>query len=74
MSKGQAAVDEHLERVMSPNRWKLDCLHVNPAHCVFRIFDPHGANCGQVTLNCADVPDFISDVWRGSVNWNGKFI
>jgi len=53
------------------NKFKLSCVEWNGRHVKFNVFDPYGANCGQLTLLATDIVVFIQQVWKGSVFWNG---
>lgn len=71
MAKGQEAVSEYLKG-LGLSRFKLSCVSVNEHHTVFNIFDPAGANCGQITVNTTDVIALVRDTWRGNIDWNNR--
>lgn len=71
VSKGQEAVSDYLKG-LGLSRFKLSCVEVNGKHTKFNIYDPAGANCGQITVNTKDVICLVRDTWRGNVDWNYK--
>jgi len=53
------------------NHYKLNCTSWNGQHVRFTVFDPKGANCGEICVLTGDVFNFIRSSWRGDVFWNG---
>ncbi len=53
-------------------KFTLSCLSTNPTHTKFQIYDPHGANCGEITVLSEDAEKFVAFNWSGTVLWNGK--
>jgi hypothetical protein len=54
--------------------FKLSCIEWNSVHVKFNLFDPSGANCGQVCIRTEDVEKFIGKRnWVGTVAWNGLY-
>lgn len=51
--------------------YKLSCREWNPYHVKFNVFDPTGANCGELTVLASDVENFVQHSWRGNIFWNG---
>jgi len=52
--------------------YKLSCMDWNSRHVRFALYDPFGANCGEISVLSGDVQNFISNSWSGDVLWNGK--
>jgi hypothetical protein len=52
--------------------FKLSCISWDEVHVKFNLFDPAGANCGQICIRTADVEAFIGRRnWQGMIQWNG---
>lgn len=53
------------------HKFKLDCFESNGFHTRFKVFDPRGANCGELCILTQDAASFVADNWNGLVFWNG---
>jgi hypothetical protein len=53
-------------------KYKLTCTSWNTAHVKFNLFDPTGANCGNLCIHALDVVNFLQNSWRGDILWNGN--
>jgi hypothetical protein len=52
--------------------YKLTCLNWNTMHIRFAVFDPIGANCGEITILASDAVNFLQNAWKGDIFWDGK--
>ena len=57
---------------MGGKQFKLSCREWNRSHVHFTVFDPVGANCGNITVRTEDALMFVSHSWDGIVEWNGR--
>lgn len=53
-------------------KYKLTCFEWNFGHVKFNLFDPTGANCGQITVCALDMINFLQNSWKGNIDWDGK--
>jgi hypothetical protein len=53
-------------------KYKLTCTSWNTAHVKFNLFDPTGANCGQICIHALDLINFLQNSWKGEIFWNGN--
>lgn len=52
-------------------KYRLRCQDWNPTHVRFAVFDPKGANCGELCVEASDVFRFLRTAWNGDLYWNG---
>lgn len=53
-------------------KYRLECKHIDLMHTRFALYDPTGANCGNIIVLTSDARNFISRNWNGNVDWNDK--
>lgn len=52
-------------------KYNLSCFDSNLQHTKFNMFDATGANCGRLTILTEDVVNFLTNNWKGNIDWNG---
>ena len=53
------------------HKFELVCLESNHKHTRFALFDPIGANCGQLAIRTEDLIPFAVQNWNGTVDYRG---
>lgn len=58
------------EEEIKSMRFRISCIETNQRHTKFTLYDPHGANCGVITILTDDVRLFLQRSWNGDIFWH----